>query len=354
MNYVLNGAEGDAAAALLSSNFDPGILRPFVDPGTGKSYVSVQKGADQDGKPVINNMVTNAPATLRKDEWIQFDQAVVRAAKPRLRAWGDLNSAGLTYTIPNGLGKTTLEHETQSDVTGAELSMDGLTRKAGDRPVYTLNSLPLPIVHKDFTFSARQVAVSRNSGTPLDTSSAELAGRRVAEEIEKLLLGVSDSYTFGGGTIFGYTNFTHRNTQTLTNPTSTWTPADTVSEVLTMKNTSQGDFHYGPWTIYSAPNWDTYLDDDYSSAKGDNTLRDRLTAIEGITAVKTADYLTNYDLVMVQMTPDVVRAVNGMAMTTVQWETNGGMQVNFKVMAIMVPQLRADYNNNCGIVHGSV
>jgi hypothetical protein len=29
------------------------------------------------------------------------------------------------------------------------------------------------------------------------------------------------------------------------------------------------------------------------------------------------------------------------------------MEINFKVMAIMVPQPRADINGNCGIVHGS-
>ena len=58
-----------------------------------------------------------------------------------------------------------------------------------------------------------------------------------------------------------------------------------------------------------------------------------------------------YVMVMVQMTTDVVREVVGMDITTVQWETKGGMQLNFKVMAILVPQLRADQNGNTGIVH---
>jgi len=42
-----------------------------------------------------------------------------------------------------------------------------------------------------------------------------------------------------------------------------------------------------------------------------------------------------------------------MDMTTVQWDTQGGLQQNFKVMSIMVPQTRADQNGNTGIVHGS-
>ena len=53
------------------------------------------------------------------------------------------------------------------------------------------------------------------------------------------------------------------------------------------------------------------------------------------------------------MTPDVCRAVNGMDITTVQWESSGGMRINFKVMAIQVPQLFTDYNRRTGIVHGT-
>jgi hypothetical protein len=56
---------------------------------------------------------------------------------------------------------------------------------------------------------------------------------------------------------------------------------------------------------------------------------------------------------MVQMTPDVARAINGQDITTVQWETKGGMQLNFKVFCIQVPQLRADAYNNCGIMHAT-
>ncbi len=40
-----------------------------------------------------------------------------------------------------------------------------------------------------------------------------------------------------------------------------------------------------------------------------------------------------------------------MDITTVQWESVGGMRLNFKVMAIQVPQLRADHYGNCGILH---
>jgi len=233
------------------------------------------------------------------------------------------------------------------------VSMDGITQGDGDRPHYDLVNLPLPIVHKDFSFSARQVMASRNGGSPLDTSMAELAARQVAEEIERLTLGVSSSYSYGGGTIYGLTNFTSRLTKTLTAPTGSNHPT-TVAEVLDMIKKAQDAFHFGPYNLYYSPAWSLHMDDDYSTAKGDNTLKERLEKIGSINMVAQADHLTGTTICLVQQTSDVIRMVNGMDITTVQWESNGGMQLNYKVMAIMVPQLRADSNGNTGIVHGSV
>lgn len=354
MNIVLNGAGGTSANKLLSNGFDAGVLRPFVG-DDGRSYMTLNSGkVDAKGKPIYNNLVTNAPATLRKDEWKLFDQAVIRAAKPRLRAWADLQAAGLTFNIPNGLGKTVLEHEVQSDISVADVSMDGVTKTGGDRPTFTLRSMPLPIIHKDFGFTARQIAASRNSGTPLDTTTAELAGRRVAESIEALVLGTTTEYQFAGGKVSGYKTHDDINTVVLTaGDAGGWTPSTLVEQVLNMKSVSHADNMYGPWFCYNSPDWDEYLDDDYSAAKGDNTLRDRIGAIDGIDRPTTADHLSGWDFILVQKSPETVRAVTGMGLTTVQWETDGGMMIWFKVMAIMVPQVRSDVGNKSGIVAGA-
>lgn len=349
LEYILNGqGHGDMAQLLLRNNFDCGALRPFVG-SDGRNYITLNQG----GTP--QTFVTNAPATLRKDDWLAFDNAIIKAAKPRLRAFGDLRAAGLVYNIPNGMGKMFLEHETQSDITEATVSMDGTKPSGGDRPVFTLAGLPLPIIHKEFQINLRQLLASRNGGSPLDTTTAELAARRVAEEAEKLTLGVSSSFAYGSYYVYGYTNFPSRLTYTLADPTGVgWTPADLVADFLAMINAVAAAYHYGPFVAYHAPNWSQYMDDDYSAAKGDNTLRDRLKKIDGIQDVRRADYLENYDIVLVQQTADVARAVVGQDVTTVQWQSGDGMTLHFKVMAIMVPQLRADHNGNTGIIHGSV
>lgn len=347
----MNGqAQGAVATTLLNNGFDVAALRPWVGKD-GRHYI-----ARNQGDKIIAMPVQNATATLRKDEWKILDTAIVMAAKERLRAVADLRASGLTFNIPNGMGKTVLETETVGDITPATISMDPARQSEGDRPEYELTNLPLPVIHKDFHFSARQIATSRNTGASIDTTMGQLAARRVSEEAEKLVLGVTGTFAYGGGTIYGYTNFPNRITKSdVTAPTAGgWTPAQTVQDILAMRQASEDAFHYGPWVLYNSPAWDQYLDDDYSSAKGDNTLRQRLVAINGINDVRTLDHLTGFQLLLVQQTSDVVRLVIGMDITTVQWETQGGMRLNFKVMAIMVPQLRADQNGNTGLVHGTV
>ena len=350
MDFIHNGhASGNVAATLLQTGFNVNALRPYIG-DDGRHYVTTNQSGIATATPLIN-----ATATLRKDDWKILDSAIVKAAKPRLKAVADLRSMGLQYTIPNGMGKTVLETETQSDITAASITMDGLENGPGDRPVFELSNMPLPIIHKDFSFTARQLAASRNGNSPLDTTTAELASRRVAEIAERLLIGDDTlGCAFGGGNIYGYTNYDSSIAATITSPVASgWTAADTVSEVLGMVQSSMDAYHYGPWYLYYGPSWSRYMNDEYK-AYSDDTLADRLRRIDNISDVKVLDYLTGYDLILVQMTSDVVREVVGMDITTVQWESNGGMKINFKVMAIMLPQLRADQNSNTGIVHGTV
>lgn len=348
MDFILNGqGQGSVASRLLQNGFDVRALRPWVGQD-GRHYIAQNQAGSAIAVPTLN-----ANATLRKDEWIQLDTAVVRAAKERLRLVADLRGAGLEYSIANGMGKTTLETETMGDITPATISMDPTRKGEADRPEFDLTSLPLPVIHKDFFFNARQVAASRsNPASNIDTTTAELAARRVAEEAEKLAVGVAPTFSYGGGTVYGLINSPNAiTTIDLTSPPdSGWTPAVTVAEVLQMRQASMNALHYGPWRLYNSPAWDQYFDADYSAAKGDNTLRERLQKISGISGVQTLDFLPGYRIVLVQMTSDVVRMVIGMDITTVQWETEGGMRLNFKVLAIMVPQIRADFNGNTGIV----
>jgi hypothetical protein len=379
-NYVQQGPDSVGRADLIH-RYDPGLMRPYFD-SAGRRCVTMNSGKyDNEGKPIpvkvtvdqllrrgITSPVLNA-TTLRKEEWLEFDRVVLKAYRLRLRAWADLRASN-TYSVP-GMTKTILEHETMSDPGEAIVDMDALTPGRTDRPLMQLEGLPLPITHGDFWFSSRELGTSRNTGTPLDTTMAEAVGRRIAESIEQTTIGTVAGITYGGlsthyggygrtSKVYGYTNFTSRLTKTnLTTPTGS-NPEATVNDVLAMRSQLYAAKMYGPFMIYHSTDWDQFLDNDYARLGGNNasmTLRDRLRKIEDVQDVRRLDYLTSsanpYTLLMIQMTPDVVRAVNGLELTTVQWESKGGFQLNFKVLCIQVPQLRADYNGNCGILHAT-
>lgn len=350
MEFIQNGqASGSIGQRLLASNMDPNVLRPYIAED-GRHYITqVRNGA------AVAVPVGNAVATLRRDEWKIIDDAVILSARQRLRVVASLREQGLVYNIPNAMGKTVLETAVMSDITGATISMDPIRKSDSDRPEFDIGLLPLPIIHKDFSFTAREIAVSRNSNTPLDTTMAEMAARKVAEEAEELALGTTGTFSYGGGTIYGLTNYPGRHTATLTDPTSSgWTPSVFITEVLAMKQASMDDRMFGPWALYLSPSWDQYLDGDYHPEGGDRTLRERLQAIQGIVRIETVDFLTGLQAILVQQTTETIRLVLGMDITTLQWETQGGMQQNFKVMAMMVPQIRGDINGRTGLIHGSV
>jgi len=301
----------------------------------------------------VNALRTNS--TLRKDEWKELDQTVVDIARNRLVGVNDLVSRGLVFSLGNGLGTTVLEYEDLSDMEVAQMNMDGATRGPNDRVEFSINYLPLPIVHKDFQISIRVLEASRRLGQPLDTTQAAIASRKVAEKIEEILFTGASTYTFGGGTVYGYTDFPGRNTLPLSLAwdDSAKTGALILADVIAMKQASITDSHYGPWILYVPTAYETLLDEDYSANYPNVTIRDRIKQINGIEDVKVADYLTAANIVLVEMAQETARIVNGLQPTTVEWQAEGGMIFHFKVMAIMVPQLRADQDGKSGIMHMS-
>lgn len=394
VDYIFNGqASGPVGGQLEEMRFETGLLRPYIETqGTYRNMRVVELRARpvynnvtgkyeerkqkvpvhvllNKGYPVPMNLLTNA-ASMRKDAWIEMDRVVQREARLRLRAWGDL-SAVSSYGGFNAMAKMTLEYEAMNDPGEAVVDMDALTDARTDSPLFKLRTLPLPITHSDFWYSERRLAGSRNTDTPLDKVSAEAAGRRVAETIEKTLIGVETGITFGpdssvdtrydtavASKVYGYTNYPFRLLKTdLNTPTGT-NPEAVMRDVIEMREQLYAVGMYGPFMVYTTPAYDQWLDDDYfrsGSTAIQRTLRERIESIEGVSGVRRLDFWTGstYQILMVQMTSTVAQAINGMDITTMTWQSSGGLRTNIKVMAIQVPLLRATYSGVCGICHGT-
>ncbi len=220
MNDVtINTAEG--AGLAMGEN---GILakRPYIATAgryAGQSVVAVNTGQmDNQGQPLYAEKPIQANATLRKDEWIDLEDTIIESARERLVIVDDLQSAGLTYNV-GGLGTLISEWETASEITDAEITMDGESTADKDRQEFGLNGVPIPVIQKPFSIGERMLMASRQRGASLDVTTGTEASRAVARMSEKMVFnGASIGANNSAGqryTVPGLTNFPGRATFTL-------------------------------------------------------------------------------------------------------------------------------------------
>lgn len=407
-DFVMNGkGHGPVGEAIADVHYDVGLHRPFFDK-RGQSCVLVNTGRKEHKKhPKTKEIICNAAGVpvsfpiyekrlvadlimnqgmtqlvrnatiLAKEQWVTLSSIVRSAYRQRLRAWSDLMAVS-SYGGFDGMSTMMLEYQTVSDAGEAVVDFDAMTEGRNDRPMFKLEGLPLPITHSDFWFPERLLAISRKQGTPLNTRMAEQAARRVAEMVEKTLIGEVVGPTLGSQatgaaglaygrtpSVYGYTNHPSRIVKDdFTDPRDVaWKPETLVNEFLEAMELLRANNFYGPFIVYNGSGWDRWLDADYWAARGEDgmtaptqTLRQRIGQIAEISAVRRLDYFTSdpYSLLIIQMTSDVVQAINGMDITTIQWPSMGGMRTNFKVMTIQVPLITADYEGRTGILHGTI
>lgn len=321
-------------------------MRPFVGQD-GQSYILNPRTNEK--------MAVNVPATLRYDEYKDIDRTVYEVAKQRLVGIADLQKRGLTHGL-GGLGSVITQYEKSSDMTGATISMGGVTAGEKDKMAFDTASVPVPIIHKDFAINIRALMASRSSqyAESLDVTSAAVASRVVAEASEDILFG-SSPIKVEGGTIYGYTTEPNRNVTvigTAWDELSASNRDKIIDDVQAALQAARDARHYGPYILYIPTNYEGVLDDDFEPGSGDTrTVRERILKLSGIEEIKTADRLTEDNVVLVQMTRDVVDLAIAQPISTVQWEQQGGMISNYKVMACWVPRVKVDYDGRSGVVH---
>jgi hypothetical protein len=355
MDIIRNGRAfggGGVAARLLANRMDTALLRPWLSDKDGRGYHTLRDPSTGKLKNIVANYDT--PAVLLKDEWKYMDRGIIEPVLPRLQVWAELMSRGLTYTVPNGMATTVIEEQTETDAGFAAVSMNGLGRSDRDRPEYDIRGFPLPIIHGEFSIDLRHLMQTRVQGRPFDISMGRKVTRRVVEKVENMAIGEATTYKYAGYPIYGLTNHPNRYTKTLTLPTDPgWTPRVLVDEVIQMLDTLQTDLFNGPFGMYFSPAWMKYMAMDYSDVYSGETLASRLGKVADISFMRKLEYgLSDFQIIIFQLTDDVIRAVNGMDLRTLQWQEKGGLELLFKVMCIYVTQLRTRENDDLGVIHG--
>mgnify|MGYP003575933910 CR=1 FL=1 len=343
-------------------NFFVGVPQGPAAMVPGPSFVGGQSGrwATERFLQAIKTKGTISPSDLRtneiltNDEWKIFDNEVLAEAQVRLRAVSLLLSAGLRKPIANSLAKTVFQWRKTGDMDPAMMSMSGLARTENDRTDYEDAQLPIPITHKDFFFDLRTLLASRLAGEPLDTTYARVAGRKIAEEIERCtLLGGKQ---FGNLSLYGLLTYPFRNVSAF-GTNGAWSQAaktgdDIIADVNTGIAALQADRFDGPYWVWHSSNFGLKLNGDYKAAS-DKTIRQRILELDGVARIDSIPTMPASTVLIFQPTPDVIQILDGESPQTVQWDVHGGFQLNFKAFQIMVPLIRSDISDRSGIFHMS-
>lgn len=325
-----------------NSRLNVNAMRPWLA-DSGETRIAIGNG---------RSLVVNAPAALRYDEWKDIDRAVVEVAVDRLVGVNDLISRGLVHNL-GSIGQTIALWERSSSMTGATLSMSGPTRSEKDEQQFDYKEVPVPVVHKDFSINLRRLEASRLLGEGVDVTQASVASRIVAEATEDMLFSGS-TIKVAGATISGYLTHADRNTVGLTEQ---WTAAgktgaEILADVQAMLVTLRADRYFGPFTLYIPGAYEGVLDNDFNPATSDTrTVRERILQLEGIQDIRVADRQPNHNVLLVQMTRDVVDMAIAQDIKTVQWQAMGGMVEEFHVMAVWVPRVKSTFDGQSGICH---
>lgn len=315
--------------------------------------------AENDRKQFAANAMASNQSTLERDEYETLSDRIIRTFKRNLVGLDDLQAQGLTRNI--SLATQVDLWQTVSEVTEADITMDGEDQANNDGIEYTTDGVPVPIVHKDFRIPQRELETSRRMNNDLRTDTAAEVSRAVAEMANQMLFQgwnpAVDTARGDSWQVYGYTD-----SEVSTNVSgSDFGTEDNIRDAfvgaidaLTDDNNQepQGD---GFLTYLSQTQYRQYRSAIDPDGDGNLTVRERVEDEFDMElgAVKSVpDYvLPDGEMVMVNPTPDVVELALAEDMQTLEWTSGSGMTNFYKVLWAGAPEIKTDSRGNVGVAH---
>ncbi len=282
---------------------------------------------------------------------VLIDKAVVNVGLQRLVIAADLMAAGLTFPLTDPLSVTELEWEAISKSGGAQRQMSPSARGENQITDRVIHRLPIYLTTDDFFIGVRTLKMSQRVGIPIDTTLVEQATRRVNESIEDAVINGS-GVVAGGYSAPGLLNAPNAATISLTAPWATATGAQILTDTEAAITKLQQNKKFGPYNMYVGTVIGNALDADFKSF-GTLSIKQRLLQIDVLKSIKIADQMPATQILVIQMTNDVVEIVNGQPPTVIPWTSLDGFTLFWLVMAIVIPRVRSDYDGNSGVCIGS-
>lgn len=175
---------------------------------------------------------------LSEDDIKYLDAQVIRAAKTNLVA----RKLFEVERLPD-VGVKNWEQTVLSGMSSATIDMEG-KNVSRDKIGTSTQTVKVPVIHKEYLLGWRDIAASRRKGQPIDTLSAEEAGRKCSEDEDKLC--ISGQYTgWKALSIKGLATATGKLTQASAGAWGTNSITD-VSGAISKLEAKQ---HYGPYAL---------------------------------------------------------------------------------------------------------
>jgi len=289
---------------------------------------------------------------LSREEWEKLDSVIIARGQQRLNAYQDLVDAKLTTTTT--LAEEFSKWRVASERIAADVTMDFRSRRNNDRTDMKTYGVPIPIISAEYGIGRRELLVARSAGRDVEVSEADAAAIAVAEKAEDILINGEAGIVVHGSDIPGYRTLAARDTNTAAG----YGGGDfgTISQVrptfLGMMSALAAKRYYGPFGCYIANTQYHEMLDRHTDGSGQTAL-ETVETIPQIEFVKANDLIPDSELVMVQLTRDVVDLVIALSLENRQWESPDGSALFFVVMMSAIPRLRTDYSGNSGIAHAT-
>ena len=289
---------------------------------------------------------------LTREEWEKLDSVIVARAQQQLNAYQDLVDANLTT-------QTTLAEEfskwrVASERIAADVTMDFRTRRNRDRTDMKTYGVPVPIISAEYEIGRRELLVARAAGRDVEVTEADAAAIAVTEKAEDILMNGETGIVVHGSNIPGYRTLAARDSNTAAG----YGGGDfgTISQIrptfLGMMSALAANRYMGPFGCYIANTQYHEMLDRHTDGSGQTAI-ETVESIPQIEYVKANDLVPAGELVMVQLTRDVVDLVIALSLENRQWESPDGSALFFVVMMSAIPRLRTDYAGTSGIAHAT-
>jgi uncharacterized linocin/CFP29 family protein len=307
-----------------------------------------------------------------------LDQTVISEFKSRLQVTRRLLANGQVYRLQRPFAYSEVSYHIEKDTVGAKVARTPIARAEYDLTDRTEVKTPIYYTFADFQISLPELETSRNQQLPLDTNLIRQKARDIAEAIEEAVIrgqiGSTALPKVGGNSAAGLENAPSVNTVALSGGLAWDNASKTVDQVLTdvkgMIAQLDTDNAFGPVDLFIPVSWMNAI------RFLRNTTTDR-TAIELLEMQKRggqpiyiaeADKLSANTAVMYlrsSLVMDVVLGdfggsqasddpsapdTNPVPITTIPWNSHGGMMFNWKLISCVIPRSKRTYGTKSGIV----